>query len=305
MDDTSNILFARLRCLRRRILLGWGLLAVFVICAVLSVTSGFAVGLVLCMLGFAGDLFFIMRSQKAYRRLFKERLVRSELEKQFGDLRYLPEAGIPASSIEQTGMMRMGNRYHAEDYLSGTAGGVPFEQSDVCIQNVTSNGKSTSTVTYFRGRWLIFAFNKRFTHNLLVVSDSFSYAKRPGGFFGKDRSERLSMESEAFNDAFKVYAQDAHEAYYILTPPLMERLLALNARLGCGMLFGFCGNRLHVAVPTGGDAFEPSLLSQPKPEAALEKIRREAELVRVIAEMLALDRRLFDTEGAERKGLDL
>lgn len=81
MDDTSNILFARLRCLRRHILLGWGLLAVFVICAVLSVTSGFAVGLVLCMLGFAGDLFFIMRSQKAYRRLFKERLVRSELEK--------------------------------------------------------------------------------------------------------------------------------------------------------------------------------------------------------------------------------
>ena len=77
------------------------------ICAVLSVTSGFAVGLVLCMLGFAGDLFFIMRSQKAYRRLFKERLVRSELEKQFGDLRYLPEAGIPASSIEQTGMMRI------------------------------------------------------------------------------------------------------------------------------------------------------------------------------------------------------
>ena len=74
----------------------------------------------------------------------------AQLEKQFGDLRYLPEAGIPASSIEQTGMMRMGNRYHAEDYLSGTAGGVPFEQSDVCIQNVTSNGKSTSTVTYFR-----------------------------------------------------------------------------------------------------------------------------------------------------------
>ena len=36
-------------------------------------------------------------------------------------------------------------------------------------------------------------------------------------------------------------------------------------RLGCGMLFGFCGNRLHVAVPNGGDAFEPSLLSQPKP----------------------------------------
>lgn len=178
------------------------------------------------------DLFFIMRSQKAYRRLFKERLVRSELEKQFGDLRYLPEAGIPASSIEQTGMMRMGNRYHAEDYLSGTAGGVPFEQSDVCIQNVTSNGKSTSTVTYFRGRWLIFSFNKRFTHNMLVVSDSFSYAKRPGGFFGKDRSERLSMESEAFNDAFKVYAQDAHEAYYILTPPLMERLLALERAAG-------------------------------------------------------------------------
>lgn len=56
------------------------------------------------------------------------------------------------------------------------------------------------------------------------------------------------MESEAFNEKFEVYAEDEHEAFYLLTPSFMEKLEQAEHELDGRMYYGFFGHEFHVAV---------------------------------------------------------
>ena len=65
------------------------------------------------------------------------------------------------------------------------------------------------------------------------------------------------MENERFNRQFFVNAQNPQEAYYILTPHMMEYILTMSEKSGGTVYMSFlCGGKLHIAVQTGRDFFE-------------------------------------------------
>ena len=71
-------------------------------------------------------------------------------------------------------MMDTGDIYSSNDYVEGKYKGILFRQSDVHIQNEStdSDGNTTYT-TVFRGRWMIFDFNKPFKANVEVAQKNF------------------------------------------------------------------------------------------------------------------------------------
>ena len=131
-----------------------------------------------------------------------------------------------------------------------------------------------------------------------LEDDSFSNSK-VNTFWGKkeDLFKKVSMESEEFNKKFNVYAQNEHDAFYIITPPLMERIERLAEKNKGKLLFCFIDNKLHIGIYDNKDSFEPgSVFKQINEEETLNKISEEIETITQFVEELNLDNDLFKKE---------
>ena len=85
------------------------------------------------------------------------------------------------------------------------------------------------------------------------------------------RSGSVEKENPAFNDRFLVTAASAQEAYYLLTPHMMEYILSAAGRSGGEVYMAFLrGGKLHIAVQTGRDFFELG-----KSAANIERLRQK------------------------------
>ncbi len=255
---------------------------------------------------FIGVLVTVISTSKLnaeYRKIFKSTFVQKALQKKFTDLIYIPNEGIPYQTIASTEMMNMGNRYHSEDYISARYKDIKFEQSDVHIQeeqeSTDSDGHTTTTyVTIFKGRWMIFDFNKIFKANVQIAQKGFGNS-RVKRFFGKkeERFKQVMMESESFNKKFKVFAQNEHDAFYIITPFLMERIEKLDEENKGKLLFCFIDNRLHIGIYDNKNSFEPgSVFKKISEEEILTEISKDIELITQFVDELNLNNDLFKKE---------
>jgi len=93
-----------------------------------------------------------------YRELYKETFVNSLLKTMLDDVYYDWRAGFSEMDVMGFGIVKMGNRYHSEDYLKGSYNGVKFRQADVTIRHETGSGDDKSVTTYFSGRMFEFTF---------------------------------------------------------------------------------------------------------------------------------------------------
>ncbi|MEM1146981.1 MAG: DUF3137 domain-containing protein [Pseudomonadota bacterium] len=151
-----------------------------------------------------------------------------------------------------------------EDRLTGDRSGVAFEFFEARLQqrrrSTDSRGRSrTRWVTVFSGQCLRFQFHKAFLGRTMVMRDA-GILNRISGPRGM---ERVTLESNAFEQAFDVYSTDQVEARYLLTPDLMQRLVELEKVFRGGKLrCAFRDNELLIALE-GGNLFEPGSLFTP------------------------------------------
>lgn len=276
-------------------------LTLYIANGVLLILSAIAIrtGLVglFAVFAFAAVVLFVagtLPKHTAYKNSFKRELVESILKKTFDNLYFEPKKGISRSVIAATGMMQMGNRFYSNDYISGRYKNTGFAQSDVCIQNVTSDGKHTHTTTYFKGRWMIFDFNKNFAADLLVRESGFYHTRHKSGWFvsEEERMKKLKLEDEQFNREFDVFAQNEHEAYYILTPHIMEAIRELNAKISGKLILCFVDSKLHVGVHNNRDAFEPPILRSID-ETVFFEIENDIKVITSFIDELNLDRTIY------------
>lgn len=236
--------------------------------------------------------------KKSYVDNFKNYFVKRTLEKIFTDLQYNPDRGIPEAIISGTGMMYTGDRYTTNDLISGKYKNINFMQSDVHIEeeheSTDSDGHTTKYyVTIFQGRWMIFDFNKTFKANVEVCEKGFS-GNQANTLFGKSKYQKVKMESEDFNKMFRVYAQDPHDAFYIITPSLMEKIKRLEAANKGKLFLGFCNNQLHVGIHDGSDSFEPgSCFSKINEEEVMNRMSTDLSKITMFVDELELDNDLF------------
>ena len=247
-------------------------------------------GILIIISGFAALIVCAVRNGK-YKKRVKEELAIAVLQQHYDHVTLDVKSGFSHEYIRSTEMLGLGNIYSSNDLLKGGYKGVDFEQADLLIQQQTSTGKSTVTVTLFKGQYRIFEFNKNFTSYLQIRDKEgalFGKNAKPYQFFTqREKTTHLKLENKEFNGIFDVYASDAHEAFYILTPHFMEKIMELNTLMDCTIVIGFIDNRMHMASYTNQDLFEPSLFSQIN-EEYLKKIEQEAEIIKQIIDELDL-----------------
>lgn len=253
---------------------------------------------VMLLLLVPAGIFWVLfcRCNKAYRKAYKSVVVDQAAQGMFDRYLYSPEAGFSSDEIRATGIMNMGNRYNSEDLIEGTYKGVSFKRADMYIAHYHSNGKSSYTVVYLRGTWLTFTYNKNFISDLQIMSKGFGYSnKKTSRLFTlkEERRHKFETENEEFNAQFTCTCQNDAEAFYLLTPHVMQMLMLLKTEFGCEFMVGFVQNRLHFAINSGNNNMEPPLFSSTSKEAEVEKTRRELKIITNIVDSLAIDRKIF------------
>lgn len=235
-----------------------------------------------------------------YKTDFKKEYVLKSLQNIFTDLKYDPNHGLDRFIIADTNMMDMGDIYHSNDYIEGKYKNINFKQSDVHIeeevQETDASGNTvTEEYTLFLGRWMIFDFNKPFKANIEVCQKGFANA-RVNRWGDVGIYHKIVLEDEAFNKKFKVYAQNEHEAFYILTPALMGKIMAVTEKTAGSIIFCFVDNKLHIGINNYKDSFEPSIWHKIDEEKILNSISKDIDIITRFVDELSLDNDLFKKE---------
>ena len=242
----------------------------------------------------------VQKPKQEFIKAFKDTFVLKALQSVFTDLVYEPEKGLDESVISSTQMMNMGDRYSSNDFISAKYKNINVVQADVHIEeeheSTDSDGHTTRTwVTIFRGKWMIFDFNKTFKANIQVSQKNFGNS-RIKNWGQKVKYKKVMMEDQAFNNQFKTFAQDEHDAFYILTPSLMEKIKRLAGSVQGKLLFCFIDNKLHIGLQNGKDSFEHSIFSEINEEKVTNEIAQDIKIITNFVDELSLDNDLFRRE---------
>ena len=284
-----------------------GTIVIILVALILSLiiypSAAFAIFIPIVFIGIIIMIIATSKLNMQYKKTFKEVFVLKSLKERFTDLNYNPDIGINIITISKTKMINMGNKYHSEDYISAKYKDIKFEQADVHIQeehtSTDANGHTTTSyVTLFKGRWMIFDFNKKFKADVQISEKGFGSSKVKT-LFGKKEElfKKVSMESESFNKKFNVFAQNEHDAFYIITPSLMDRIEKLDNIVKGKLLLCFIDNRLHIGLYDNKDSFEPeSVFKTINEEETIARISNDIDMITQFVDQLNLENNLFKKE---------
>ena len=204
------------------------------------------------------------------------------------DGRFDPDSGLNIGKVYATEFVRHADRWHTEDYLSGSMSGVQFESSDVKLEERhvehTKNGTRTYYETYFLGRIFVFDFNKSFDGYLQVLEHGRPTVKR--GY------NKVKLESVQFNKKFKTYATSDHSAFYVLTPHFMEALMDFEKNNKGSIKFSFIDNLLYIGIHNNRDTFELRMF-RPLDEETFKEFERDLLVIKEVIDELRLNNRIF------------
>lgn len=277
------------------------------VCMILLGISGIVLAIVIdeafSMVLFIGTivllilLYFVTvrKKWKDYVSYFKNEFISFVIKGVVPNAEYLPKKGFTREFVSEAGLIMLGNIFHSEDYVRGSFNDVAFERSDMLIQEHHNSGKTSYTITYLKGRWMVFESNKSFEADLQIIQKGYSYAKKKKGLFTKreERRHELKTEDEWFNKEFTCLCQNDAEAFYLLTPERMQAIRKLKAEADGKLVIGFVNNRIHVIMNSGKDAFEPAFFTKNNYERIATKARQEIEMVTTFVQSLNLDHKIY------------
>lgn len=218
----------------------------------------------------------------------KKAFVNKALEECYPGSVYSIKDGFTRDFIKNTGIVSMGDSFKSSDFIKGEYKNVKFEFSDIEIMQ--SSGSNSSSRTLFFGQWYVYEFNKQVKGPIVIKNALFS-----GGKNASILSKKIELENEAFNKEFTVYGNDQQEAFYILTPQLMEALMELqkivpHARIA----FGFMDNKFHFALNSYVDLVPLKLFKKVNIEEEEKLVKESILRIGQIIDQLKLDNNLYN-----------
>lgn len=233
-------------CKKANIFLSIGiLLTVLGIILMVALTFPFFILLVI-----PGVIFMIINGNMKSKlsKEFKDKFVIDLVKEVYPNSTYNPKGGIDLKKILEAGLFSRPDRHYMEDYLKASYEDVSFEMCDFEFQErrVTTNGKTTTTtyVTYAKGRFMIFDYEREFNQVLKVVENTYLGVTARG-------LEKVETESVDFNKKFKTYTSDPLTAFYVLTPQIQLKLLELESKFKGSIYLAYAKGKLYVAISDG------------------------------------------------------
>ena len=217
----------------------------------------------------AAVVFFIMSSSygSKIKKLLSDNIISSVLKEALG---YTVEYN-PGGVVEPGYMVFpfSHNVATGSDHIKAVYKGLNIELGDIeLIEETESTNEEgvteKSSATRFKGKWLICDFGKELSGEVRLSANTKQLRKQ-------NKNNNIEMENEEFNKRFLVIAGNPEEAYYILTPHMMEYILSMADKSGGEVYMSFLRDgKMQIAVRTDRDFFELG-----KSKVNVEKLREK------------------------------
>ncbi|MBX9727178.1 MAG: DUF3137 domain-containing protein [Rickettsiales bacterium] len=250
---------AALHSLRERILIGTPkIVAMVIVCVfLLSQFKGtFVVDLLVTMAVLACFAIVVQMYDRVtlYHREVKQQIFPTVFA-HFGDFTYTPDARFSMDDWQPTGIFPTITSANFEDKVSGHYRDVPLE----IVEAKLTKGSGKSERTFFKGLIVTLALPKRFTGTTVIHRDK----GKVGNLLGTRKFNPVRLESPDFESRYEVYSTDQVEARYLISTTFMERLMALEDKLGCTLEAVFYKRELLIMLASDRKWFEPSSIYEP------------------------------------------
>ena len=245
----------------------------------------YSAGVIVTVIG-GGFLCVGLITLKGYKGHIKEQLSRSVvpqvLSEIFDDVEYDAYRHISPEVIHASGAFPFAyDKVSGGDYIKASYRGVGLELCDLMLEeevrttSTDSDGNSTSDTSnriVFVGQWLILDFHKELSADLGVYEGL------------RKRYDQIETENAEFNKRYGISCDSVHDAFYILTPNMMEHIMAMDRRAGGKVYLRFLREgKIHVAVNSRRDHFEVGSLNDADLPSLRMKFRGE---VRYVTELI-------------------
>jgi hypothetical protein len=229
-----------------------------------------------------------LTAQANYTARFKQEVVAEIFNAVCPTAAYAAHQGIAADEFEAAGIFPASGTYASDDLVRGHIGQTPFKAAEVRRTISTGSGKDQKTLVVFHGLFFHVDFNKQLRGVTIVEPEGaprYQIGSRSG-------LTLVSLENPDFEREFKVYASSDSEARYVLTPAIMERLLAVRVEAGKPVFLAFRSSGAYLGIHYDRSLFEPSIAETTSKEAVLE-MGTHFDLADVIVRELDLNTRIW------------
>lgn len=174
----------------------------------------------------------------------------------FQDLHYEQKAGFSWDDIRNAAVVGCGNKheFESEDLLTGSCGNIGFKMSDVITRQWVGGGKKTRLEIIFRGQVICF-----YQFDDIKISNGhlqIFQKKSQSDIKGWTAEHEIKTENEIFNKNFQIYSTDEHNAFYLLTPLTMEKIMDFSQAVGEQSAVTFCADKMYVAISRTRSMFD-------------------------------------------------
>ena len=194
----------------------------------------------------------------------KDFLIKKVLKLVAPEMIYHQWQHVPIEQFEKSGIYPVPvHLYGGGDCFSGKYEGVDLIFSKLHAYPTAKTGRGPSRKSSFEGIFFVADFHKDFRSSTFVIptSDELVFGKRIGRLMKKLTSFQWGsltrMECLEFEKMFAVYTEDAVEARYILSPKIMERMVAIQRRFPGNVAFAFHDSEIYITIPLKTDFIKP------------------------------------------------
>ncbi len=255
-----------------------------------------AIGLVVAAVA-AG--YWISRPAARHREELKD-LVIAPLCRFLGDLEYSRAAkeGFDTERFEEAGVVGHHTRTKLEDLFTGSHRATGFRMVEARLRRRRRGRRSSGSSTVFKGLLFDIEVPQSFSGRILLTTDKGGLVNRMEGFFRDTFGDTapVAFDHPAFEARYEVYSDDAAAARALLTPALLDSLVALcEAAEKEALRAAFVDGRFLLALPSRKDLFEIGKLHR-----SLEHLEED---VKALLAQVTLPHRVIDYLHGDRPEL--
>lgn len=222
---------------------------IFVFIVVISQTINTIFIILAIMFAFTSLVLMLSRKTGAYKKL-EDKYKTQVLDYILRDVHYEYEknARIPMNVFVESGLAREFDDYSGEDLLilnipdddgSATKSNLVISDVKATKQEYNENTEEWETKTKYQGVLGYIRFPFEFKCRLTINRNDYAFLQN---------MDKVSLESIEFNKKFSIRTTDQIEARYILTPDMMQKLMAVQAKEKNFQMV-LDGNTMFISIP--------------------------------------------------------
>ena len=262
----------------------------------------------------------LKRPRNKFKERFKKEVLSRVMKELYPSFKYTPDNTISRKDLDATRIFHnVVKSYYGEDYVEGEIQGVPISFNEVNLftkMRPKNFGHGIQLfflgfasvilsifmqddvwliddrIRFFRGLIFRAEFHKTTTGSVIVIpwKRLKSYIYQGSGY---KSAKKVMMDMPAFDSEYAVLSADSQLAFYVLTPSLMERLLALQATLQAEIYISVIDSQLSLAVQWEKDFFEADFEKGVPELASLEGFIQEIKFFEGLIEQLQQNVRIW------------